>query len=59
MAFPNEIKKNRQAERDKMTLEQRQVAALEDISDALESIRVVLLGMSREQGMQRGGGLPR
>jgi len=47
MAFPNDIKKHRQEERAKMTLEERQVAALEDIADVLESIRTDFLGWSK------------
>jgi hypothetical protein len=54
MANPQDVKKHRAAERDKMNQEQRQVAALEDIADTLESIRVVLLGMASAQGRQSG-----
>jgi len=55
MAFPNEIKKSRQEERAKMTPEQRQVAALEDIADVLESIRVDVLSWIKSEGARSRG----
>jgi len=52
MSLPKDIQSQRRLERENKTTDQRQVAALEDIADVLESIRIILLGMADVQGRQ-------
>ena len=54
MSLPKDIQSQRRLERENKTTDQRQVAALEDIADVLESIRIILLGMADVQGRQSG-----
>jgi hypothetical protein len=58
MSFPKDIKEQRRLEREDKTTDQRQVAALEDIADVLESIRIILLGMTSAQDQQSGARQP-
>jgi hypothetical protein len=44
MRSPQDITKVREADREKLTPEQRQLKALEDIADTLESLRISVVG---------------
>lgn len=43
--FPKDIKKQREKEREGKTHEERQTAALEDIADTVESMRIDQIGL--------------
>lgn len=49
MRSPQDIARMRQEEREKLTPEQRQLKALEDIADTLESLRVSVVGAIQMQ----------